>query len=85
MWHKTSVADSGDHSGSELRAVADIKNQNGGDEWTAVDTGGHKGSEHFKQYHSYNAIKNVFATYSTSLQAIRKCFQDILQIWSIKA
>jgi len=45
-----------------LRAVADIKNQNGGDKLSAVDTGGYKGSEHFKQHHSYNAIKNVFAT-----------------------
>jgi hypothetical protein len=50
-----------------MRAVADIQGQNGGDERSAVDTGGHNVSEHFKQHHSYNAIKNVFATYNTSL------------------
>lgn len=38
--------DTSEHSAFELRVVADTKDQNGGGKWSAVDTGGHKGSEY---------------------------------------
>jgi hypothetical protein len=67
-----SVADTGDHNDYELRVVAYMKDQNGGDKWSAVDTGGHKGSENVKKHHSYTGMKNVFATCNTSFH--RKTF-----------
>jgi hypothetical protein len=55
-----------------------MKGHNHGGKGSAVDTGGHKGSEHIKQQYSYAAMKSVFRMGKTCLQAVGKHFQGIL-------